>query len=502
MCLNGGEIMSAASTSIYKDIQTRTGGDIYIGVVGPVRTGKSTFIKRFMDSLVIPNIEDQSKKERTTDELPQSASGRTIMTTEPKFIPENAVEVNLPDNAHFSVRMIDCVGYIVPSSLGYIENDQPRMVKTPWFEKEIPFNMAAEIGTQKVITEHSTIGLVVTTDGSISDIPREEYAEAEERVVGELKELNKPFIVLLNSTDPSAEETRKLGSELSSKYNVPVMPVNCLELDEEKIKAILAQILFEFPIQEVCVELPGWVTGLDKGHWLKRDIFDSVKKEAAQLSRIRDVNVFSATLNSCKYVSKSIMKTLNLSDGSAVVTLSIENSMFYKIISEKTKLNIDNEEDLMNCIGELAQTKKSYDRIKNALDEVEATGYGIVMPTMEELHLEEPEIMKQGGKYGVRLKASAPSIHMMKVNTHTEVAPLVGSESQSEDLVMYLLKEFEENPTQIWQSNIFGKSLHELVNEGLHNKLFRMPTDARMKLQETLEKVINEGCSGLICIIL
>lgn len=494
--------MSAASTSIYKDIQTRTGGDIYIGVVGPVRTGKSTFIKRFMDSLVIPNIEDPSKKERATDELPQSASGRTIMTTEPKFIPENAVEINLPDNAHFSVRMIDCVGYIVPSSLGYIENDQPRMVKTPWFEKEIPFNMAAEIGTQKVITEHSTIGLVITTDGSISDIPREEYAEAEERVVSELKELNKPFIVLLNSTEPDTESAKKLSCDLSGKYNVPVMPVNCLELDEEKIKAILAQILFEFPIQEVSVELPGWVTSLEKSHWLKRDIFDCIKKEASALSRIRDVGTFATNLNRCKYLGKASMKNLDLSDGSAAVCASVESSVFYKILAEKTKLNIENEEDLMNCIGELAQTKKSYDRIKNALDEVEATGYGIVMPTMEELHLEEPEIMKQGGKYGVRLKASAPSIHMMKVNTNTEVAPLVGSESQSEDLVMYLLKEFEENPTQIWESNIFGKSLHELVNEGLHNKLFRMPTDARMKLQETLEKVINEGCSGLICIIL
>lgn len=494
--------MSATGTSIYKDIQTRTGGDIYIGVVGPVRTGKSTFIKRFMDSLVIPNIEDESKKERATDELPQSASGRTIMTTEPKFIPENAVEVRLPDNARFSVRMIDCVGYIVPSSLGYIEDDQPRMVKTPWFEKEIPFNMAAEIGTQKVITEHSTIGLVVTTDGTISDIPREEYAEAEERVVCELKELNKPFIVLLNSTQPESDEVRELGAALSQKYGVPVMPVNCLELDEEKIKAVLAQILFEFPICEVSVEIPGWITSLDRNHWLRRDIFDYIKKEAAELCRIRDVSAFAAKLNGCKHIGKSIMKRLNLSDGSAVTCITVDNGVFYRILAEKTGLSIENEEDLMSCIGELAETKKSYDRIKNALDEVEATGYGIVMPTMEELHLEEPEIMKQGGKYGVRLRASAPSIHMMKVNTNTEVAPLVGSESQSEDLIMYLLKEFEENPTKIWESNIFGKSLHELVNEGLHNKLFRMPTDARMKLQETLEKVINEGCSGLICIIL
>lgn len=494
--------MTSAGTSIYKDIQSRTGGDIYIGVVGPVRTGKSTFIKRFMDSLVIPNIEDSGKRERATDELPQSASGRTIMTTEPKFIPENAVEINLPDNAHFNVRMIDCVGYIVPSSLGYIENDQPRMVKTPWFEKEIPFNMAAEIGTQKVITEHSTIGLVITTDGSISDIPRNEYAEAEERVITELKELNKPFIVLLNSTEPDSEAVVSLSAELSAKYNVPVMPVNCLELDEEKIKSVLAQILFEFPIQEVCVELPGWVMSLEKSHKVKREIIDCIKESTAELKRIRDVTSFSSKLNKCRHISKAVMNNLDLSSGSAVMCATIDNSVFYKILSEKTALDIENEEALMKCIGELAETKKAYDRIKNALDEVEATGYGIVMPTMDELHLEEPEIMKQGGKYGVRLKASAPSIHMMKVNTNTEVAPLVGSESQSEDLVMYLLKEFEQNPTEIWRSNIFGKSLHELVNEGLHNKLFRMPTDARMKLQETLEKVINEGCSGLICIIL
>lgn len=494
--------MTAANVNIYNDIQQRTGGDIYIGVVGPVRTGKSTFIKKFMDSLVLPNIGDSSKRERATDELPQSASGRTIMTTEPKFIPENAVEINLPNNAHFKVRMIDCVGYIVPSSLGYIENDQPRMVKTPWFPQEIPFNMAAEIGTQKVINEHSTIGLIVTTDGSISDIPRSEYAEAEERVVRELRELNKPFVVLLNCTEPEAQTSRELANELTVKYDVPVMPVNCLELDEDKIKNILSQILFEFPLREVCVELPGWVTGLDRKHWLKRDIFDFIAKKAASLARVRDVSGFAADMKDCKFLEYAHMTNINLAQGMASVCAVVQNDMFYKILAENTGLEIKNQEDLMKSFTELSSIKKSYDRIKDAIDEVEATGYGIVMPTMEELTLEEPEIMKQGGKYGVRLKASAPSIHMMKANINTEVAPLVGSESQSEDLVMYLLKEFEENPTKIWESNIFGKSLHELVNEGLHNKLFRMPTDARMKIQETLEKVINEGCSGLICIIL
>ncbi len=494
--------MTATNANIYNDIQTRTGGDIYIGVVGPVRTGKSTFIKRFMDTLVIPNIEEDFKRDRAKDELPQSASGRTIMTTEPKFIPEDAVEINLPQNSHLKVRMIDCVGYIVPSSLGYIENDEPRMVKTPWYEEEIPFNMAAEIGTQKVINEHSTIGLVITTDGSISDIPREEYAEAEERVVTELKSLKKPFVVLLNSTEPDNNSTIELANQLSIKYDVPVMPADCLTLDEDKIKNILAQILFEFPLKDVCIELPGWITGLENKHWLKRAIFDFISSAAEGLDKVRDISKFAANMKECKFIESAYMSTMSLSQGSATISALIENSMFFKILAEKTGLEISDQEDLMKSVTELSKIKKSYDRIKDALDEVEATGYGIVMPTMDELSLEEPEIMRQGGKYGVRLKASAPSIHMMKANINTEVAPLVGSESQSEDLVMYLLKEFEENPTRIWQSNIFGKSLHELVNEGLHNKLFRMPTDARMKLQETLEKVINEGCSGLICIIL
>lgn len=494
--------MTATNSNIYHDIQTRTCGDIYIGVVGPVRTGKSTFIKRFMDTLVIPNINEEFKRQRARDELPQSASGRTIMTTEPKFVPEDAVEINLPDNARFKVRMIDCVGYIVPSSLGYIENDQPRMVKTPWYEEEIPFNMAAEIGTQKVINEHSTIGLVVTTDGSISEIPRNEYAEAEERVVNELRELKKPFVVLLNTTEPQGDAAAQMSSELSEKYDVPVIAADCMNLDEKSIKDILTKVLFEFPLKDVSVELPGWVSGLDHNHWLKREIFEVIYSLAEKLTCVRNVYSFADELCKCKYIEKCNVNGISLSKGSAQLCAVIENGMFYKILAEKTGLQIETQEALIQKVTELAQIKKSYDRLKDALDEVEATGYGIVMPTMDELSLEEPEIMRQGGKYGVRLKASAPSIHMMKATINTEVAPLVGSESQSEDLVMYLLKEFEENPTKIWQSNIFGKSLHELVNEGLHNKLFRMPSDARMKIQETLEKVINEGCSGLICIIL
>lgn len=491
-----------SNASIYSDIAARTGGDIYIGVVGPVRTGKSTFIKQFMDTLVIPNIAEASKKDRATDELPQSASGRTIMTTEPKFIPEEAVEISLPGNAAFRVRMIDCVGYIVPSSLGYIEGDKPRMVKTPWFEKEIPFNMAAEIGTQKVISEHSTIGLVVTTDGTISDIPRAEYEEAEERVINELKAINKPFVVLLNSVDPDSDSAKRLTAELTSKYDVPVKAVNCMRLGQEEIKSIISGVLFEFPIKQVKVTLPGWIMSLPTNHWLKGSVCSAMRECSSQLKKVRDINSFSVNLSACEHIDSADISQIDLSTGSAEIQAKICGALFYKVLSEKTGLDISSEEDLLECVGEMSRIKKAYERLKDAIDEVEATGYGIVMPTIDELSLEEPEIMRQGGKYGVRLKASAPSIHMMKANITTEVAPIVGSESQSEELVMYLLKEFEENPSKIWESNIFGKSLHELVNEGLHNKLYRMPGNARMKLQETLEKVINEGCSGLICIIL
>lgn len=491
-----------SSSDIYNDIATRTGGDIYIGVVGPVRTGKSTFIKKFMDTLVIPNITDASKKDRATDELPQSASGRTIMTTEPKFIPEEAVEIRLPDNADFSVRMIDCVGYIVPGSLGYVEDDHPRMVKTPWFDREIPFNMAAEIGTRKVISEHSTIGLVITTDGSISDISRADYEEAEERVINELKELKKPFLVLLNCVEPESEKASLLSEELSKKYNVPVKAVSCLKLDSEKIKEIVAEILFEFPVKEVRVDLPEWVMKLDGDNPLKKSISDYISELSVELEKVSDVTLFSKKLNECEKIEAVTVRKNDLSSGCVHLEAKVSNSEFYKILSQTTGIEIDSEQKLLEKVSEMVGMQKQYLRLKDAIDEVEATGYGIVMPTIDELSLEEPEIMKQGGRYGVRLKASAPSIHMMKANINTEVAPIVGSESQSEELVMYLLKEFEENPAKIWESNIFGKSLHELVNEGLHNKLYRMPGNARMKLQETLEKVINEGCSGLICIII
>ena len=490
------------SRSIYTDISTRTDGDIYIGVVGPVRTGKSTFIKKFMENLVLPNIQSEYQRERAMDEMPQSAAGKTIMTTEPKFIPEEAVPVNIDNDSSFNVRMIDCVGYIVPSSLGYIENDQPRMVMTPWFEQEIPFNMAAEIGTKKVITEHSTIGLVVTCDGSISDIPRSEYEEAEERVIAELKEINKPFIVLLNSMYPNSYETIELKEQLQKKYNVPVLIIDCIRLNNTNISDILETILFEFPIKEIAYKVPQWLISLDKDHWLKRSIIDSIKEVSSGMSKIEDVQNLFSNLKENENIDNATMTKIDLGKGKAFINIDIDESLFYKALQEITGMEIDPNMGVIPYVSELAKMKKEYEKIKSALDEVEATGYGIVMPCLDELSLEQPEIVKQGGRYGVRLKASAPSIHMMKANITTEVAPIVGSEKQSEELVMYLLKEFEEKPEKIWSSNIFGKSLHELVNEGLHNKLYRMPSDARMKLQETIERIINEGCGGLICIIL
>ncbi len=488
--------------SIYTDIAERTGGNIYIGVVGPVRTGKSTFIKRFMDTLVLPNIDNDAFKARANDELPQSAAGRTIMTTEPKFVPEDAVEIVLEDNAVMKVRLVDCVGFIVPSSVGYIEQDSPRMVKTPWSEEEMPFEQAAEIGTQKVITEHSTIGLVITSDGSFTQIPREEYEEAEQRSINELKAINKPFIVLYNCSNPSSEESRTRARELTEKYSVPVFPVNCLEMDEKEIKEILTQILFEFPIKEISIDLPRWITTLPQEHWLKSKVFSSINGAAEKISRVRDAALLTDEMGECEYISSATISRINLGNGSVEVQANVSHDLFYKIIAEQTGLEIDGEQSLMKCIKDLSESKKAFDKFRNALDEVEATGYGIVMPSLEELSLDEPEIVKQGGRYGVRLRATAPSIHMMKTNIATEVAPIVGTESQSEDLVRFLLDEFTEDPQKIWESNIFGKSLNELVNEGLRNKLLHMPTEARMKFQETLERVINEGCNGLICIII
>ena len=488
--------------NIYADIAKRSEGTIMIGVVGPVRTGKSTFIKRFMDLLVIPNIQNVYSRDRARDELPQSGAGRTIMTTEPKFIPNEAVEVCLSDNAKMNVRMIDCVGYIVNSASGHFEEDMPRMVRTPWSDEEMPFAKAAEIGTGKVIREHSTIGLVVTTDGSITDIAREDYVEAESRVILELKEIDKPFVVLLNCVNPYSENALRVKEEIEQKHGVSVVNVNCAELDAPDINNIIEKILFEFPVNEVAINLPSWVDVLESEHHIKKSIYDNLLSAIYQVKKISDASIITETIGSDESISEATISDINLGDGSVVCNVRIDDEVFYKILGENSGFEIKGKETLMSLITELAATKREYDKIEGALREVKELGYGIVAPTIDELSLEEPEIVRQGSRYGVRLKASAPSIHMIRADIETEVSPIVGTEKQSEELVHFLLNEFDENPTSIWGTNIFGKSLHELVNEGLRGKLGKMPDDARFKLRETLQKIINEGNGGLICIIL
>ncbi len=489
-------------TNIYNDIARRNNGDVYIGVVGPVRTGKSTFIKKFMDTLVIPNMTNTYQAERTRDELPQSAAGRTIMTTEPKFVPNEAVEVSPGDNASMRVRMIDCVGYIVDESLGYSEDGEPRMVNTPWFDEPIPFNDAAEIGTKKVITDHSTIGLVVTTDGSFSEIPRAGYIDAESRVIEELKAINKPFIVLLNSAVPESDEAKSLARELEATHKVRVLRVNCAELGGEDIQRIINKILQEFPLSEIDIHIPGWIDKLSEEHEFVKQIYGSVRDAVNEANRICDVDALKHKLSAPEFVKKAEVEKIDLGTGVVEISLEPVESMFYKVLSECSGMEIKNDETLLMQLADLAKIRRDYEHIKNALESVRATGYGIVSPTSEEMTLEEPKIIKQGGRYGIKLKACAPSIHMMRADIETEVSPIVGTVKQSEELIDHLLSEYEDDPARLWQSNIFGKTLNELVNDGLRNKLERMPEEAQGKLRETLERIINEGGGGLLCLIL
>jgi stage IV sporulation protein A len=487
---------------IFKDITERTGGDIYIGVVGPVRTGKSTFIKRFMEQMVIPNIIDPYDRERAKDELPQSGNGRTIMTTEPKFVPSEAVEVKVGENIQFRVRLVDCVGYAVPGAVGYQNEDGPRMVLTPWAETPVSFVEAAEMGTQKVIADHSTIGLVIATDGSITDIDRGEYLAAEERVVGELKSLGKPFVVVLNSVHPEAEATKELGAELQGKYQVPVIRMNCQQLTPSQVERIIQELLYMFPVQEIRVDFPRWIEELGMEHALRSRFESAVLVAVGGIERVRDVDHMAETLQAVEDVVRVEIKQINLGQGAVSLEMSTEENLFYRVLEEVSGFTIGGDHHLLKIMKELAVAKREYDKVAQALLQVREKGYGVVQPLLEELTLDEPELIKQGNRFGVKLKASAPSIHMIRVEIMTELSPIVGTEKQGEDFIRYLTEEFEKDPARIWEMDFFGKSTHDLVKEGIQSKLKQMPENAQEKLGETLEKIINEGSGGLICIIL
>lgn len=487
--------------SIYKDIAERTGGDIYVGVVGPVRTGKSTLIKKFMEQLVIPNIRGPYDRTRARDELPQSAGGKTVMTTEPKFIPDEAVEISVDDATGIRVKLVDCVGYVVPEALGQLEEGQPRMVHTPWQKEPMPFEEAAEFGTRKVITDHATIGLLVTCDGSICDLPRAQYVTAEERVAKELKAMGKPFAIILNSAHPNAEETTALGESLEEKYGAPVALVNCLELNGEDIRHILGLILEEFPVREVEICLPEWTAALDRNHRVIQSLFESIAACASNVERMGQIKEAFSALENNEYVAGATLSFMDMGSGRARVRTALKDELYYQVLSELTGFELKNDEELIAIMKDLAETGRKYKKVESALRQVEETGYGIVMPDSSDLTLEEPEIVRQPGGFGLRLRAGAPSIHMIKAEIETEINPIVGSEQQSEELAASIKNQIEKNPLGIWETNMLGKSLYDLASEGLNSKLSHMPEDARKKLSETLSRIINEGSNGLLCIL-
>ena len=488
--------------NIYEDIAKRTQGDIYIGVVGPVRTGKSTFIRKFMENLVLPNIENEFKRERTQDEIPQSGSGKTIMTVEPKFVPADGVEIKIKDTVSLKVRMVDCVGYIVDGALGHEEEGKQRLVSTPWSQEAMTFEKAAEIGTKKVIRDHSTLGIVVLTDGSVTGIDRKNYLSAEERVINELKSLNKPFAVVLNTLDPYSESTELLRSELEEKYDVPIVPLNVLAMDEEDIENVMETVLYDFPLNEIRINLPKWVEGLERNHWIKNNIIFTLKQSIAEIGKLRDVDSIVKGFSELEFLEDTEVENVELGEGVISIDLTAKQDLFYNVLEEKSGFKIDGDHQLLNLVTKLSRVKNEYDKIESALYDAKTKGYGVVAPSLDELSLEEPEIIKQGKQYGIKLRANAPSLHIIKADISTEVSPIVGNQTQGEEMIKYLLDTFEENPSELWASNMFGKSLNDLVKEQLQSKLYTMPEEKRVKIQKTLQKIINEGSMNIITILL
>ena len=486
---------------IIKSITERTGGDIYLGVVGAVRTGKSTFIKKMVETLIVTNIEDEYERKRCLDEIPQSAQGKTIMTTEPKFVPSQAAKIQIED-FRANVRLIDCVGYVIPDAKGYEDENGPRMVKTPWYDEEIPFIEAAEIGTEKVIKDHSSIGIVVTTDGSIGEIKRESYVEAEKRVIDELKEIGKPFIVILNSVHPMLPETENLAENLRAEYDVPVIPISVENMTERDMYGILKEALFEFPVVEVKVEMPQWIACLSYNHWLKQIYMDKIRESVIEIEKIRDIDNITSHFVNCEYISKAYLSDVNTSTGEITVTLNAPSELYNEILKDIIKVDVTNKAELLMLFQEYNEAKEEYDQIKSALKMVKTTGYGVASPSLSDMKLDNPEIIKQGSRYGIKLKAVAPSIHMIRVDVESTFEPIIGSELQSKELIDYLMKDQEQDPANIWKSEIFGRSLDVIVKEGIQAKLSMMPENARYKLQHTLCKLVNKGSGNLFAIVL